>query len=159
MKRENQPNSPKVKTDISFSLPKSNENRIDFQINILFSTDGLKSTFIHLNSLNILLYTKSRSSYELFVELPKWSFFSSENTIRTKKRRDRAFYLSIFRDIGIFYIRFSILEERVFIQDSVDNFKVKEIAFWRAVSEEDVICELGSSLLISLLTYNMFPHL
>ena len=30
----------------------------------------------------------------------------------------------------------------------MDNFEVKEIGFWRAVYEEDTICELGSFLLI-----------
>ena len=35
------------------------------------------------------------------------------------------------------------------MQDSgIDNFEVKEIDFWMAVSEEDVICGLGSFLLI-----------
>ena len=68
--------------------------------------------------------------------------------------------LSIWASSGIYeyYIRFSILEERVFIQDSnMDSLEVKVMGFWRAAYEEDAICVLDSSLLIlpTIFTYNM----
>ena len=42
----------------------------------------------------------------------------------------------------------------------MDSFEVKDKGFWRALSEEDAICELDSSLLILPINiYNMLPGL
>ena len=55
----------------------------------------------------------------------------------------------------------TILEERVFIQDSgMDYFEIKDMSFRRVLSEEDTICELDSFFLILPTNiYNILPNL